>query len=194
MITRDFDPLADFHGLWTTELAETYLPIPAAAPGTSFECVDGYLIMSPSEGSRNSWAMLELGSLLRGQARAAGHRVYGTLNVAFDRQTWIEPDLTVLRGPIKNEVWVRVEKVLVVGEFVSPSSKLRDRIDKPKMCAAAGVPFYLRVEVDDFDVHVELLQLHNGAYVSHAKALGGMTFETDDPFPMSFDPAVLLES
>ncbi|WP_312880421.1 Uma2 family endonuclease [Actinokineospora xionganensis] len=99
-----------------------------------------------------------------------------------------------MREPIKDLVWVPVDKVLVVGEFVSPSSKRRDRIDKPKMCAEAGIPFYLRVEINQFDAHVELLKLDGGRYVSHANALGGMTFESEIPFPMKFDPATLLES
>lgn len=194
MITRDFDPLSELYGQWTTEFAEAYLPIPGAAAGTSFECVDGYLIMSPYEGSANGYAMLELAKLIDQPARAAGHRVYPTVNVRFSPQTWIQPDLTILREPIRNLVWVPVDKVLVVGEFVSPSSKRRDRIDKPKMCAEVGIPFYLRVEMSEFDVHVELLKLDGGRYAPHAKASGGVTFEAETPFPMKFDPAILLES
>lgn len=193
-IPHAFDPLLELYGQWTTGLAWAYLPIPGAAPGTSFECVDGYLIMDRYRGNANGYAMLELATLIKEPARAAGHRVYPTVNVSFSPQTWIQSDLTIVREPIKNLVWVPVENVLVVGEFVSLPSKCRDRIDKPRMCAEAGIPFYLRVKISEFDAHVELLRLDDGRYVPQAKALGGMTFETETPFPMKFDPATLLES
>jgi hypothetical protein len=89
--------------------------------------------------------------------------------------------------------WVPVDKVLMPVEFVSRSSRRRDRIDKPALRAEAGVPFYMRVEVDEHDAHVELLKLDGDRYVMHAKALSGQLFDTELPFPFSFDPAVLLE-
>jgi Uma2 family endonuclease len=194
MITRDFDPLSDLYGQWTTELAEMYLPIPEAAPGTSFECVDGYLVMSPYEGPGNGYAMLELAVIFREGARAAGFHVYPTVNMRFTPQTWIQPDLTILRAPAKGSTWVDTDEVLLVGEIVSPSSKRRDRIDKPAMCAEAKIPFFLLVEFSRFDIHVELLRLTDGEYVSHAKAMGGQLLESDVPFPMKFDPAALRNS
>lgn len=194
MVARDaFDPLSDLYGQWTTELADVYLPIPAAAPGTSFECVDGYLIMSPYESSRNGFAMLELALKFKDQARDSGFRVYPTVNVRFDDRTWIQPDLTVLRTPVKNLTWVPSDDVLLVCEFVSPSSRRRDRIDKPALCAEAKIPYFLRIEFDALDTRAELYKLADGRYRPHARAFGGMELASDVPFPMKFDPADLLE-
>lgn len=188
-----FDPLVELHGLWTTELAERYLPIEGAPPA-KYECLDGNLIMSPREGSANSYATIELGALLRGPARRAGHVAYSSVNMRFDNQRWIEPDLTVLRKPVKNVTWVPAELVLMPIEFVSRSSVRNDRIDKPALCAAAGVPYFLRVEVSLHEAHLELLRLDDGGeYVVQAKALAGQEFRTELPFPLSFDPAALLE-
>jgi Uma2 family endonuclease len=192
-IAPDFDPLAEFYGIWNTDLAEDYLPIPHVHAG-KYECLDGYLIMSPREGSPNSYAALLLGHLLFEPARAAGHRAYSALNVTFSPNRWIEPDLVVLNQPVKGLTWVPAEKVLIPIEFVSTSSRRKDRIDKPALCAAAGVPYFMRVEIDQYDVHVELFKLDDGEYTMHAKAQAGQLFETELPFPISFDPAVLLES
>jgi Uma2 family endonuclease len=194
MVPSGFDPLVELRGLWTTELAERYLPIEGLPPA-KYECLDGNLIMSPCENSGNSYAFLELGSMLRLAAREAGYRAYGSLNVLFHRQRWIQPDLTILRQPLKREDWVPAELVLMPIEFVSPSSRRQDRIDKHALCAAIGVPYYMWVEITDREAHVELLRLDDsGEYVVQAKALAGQEFRTDLPFPLSFDPEVLLES
>jgi Uma2 family endonuclease len=192
-IAPDFDPLVEFYGMWNTELAEYYLPIPRVHAG-KYECLDGYLIMSPREGSRNSNAALELGHILRGPARTAGHRAYSALNVTFAPNRWIEPDLVVLNQPVKGLTWVPIEMVLIPIELVSASSRRRDRIDKPALCAAAGVPYFMRVEIDQDDAQVEMFKLDDGEYILHTKAQAGHLFETEVPFPISFDPAVLLES
>jgi Uma2 family endonuclease len=193
-IAPDFDPLVELYGMWTTEAAEHYLPIPHTRLVGKYECLDGYLITSPREGSPNSYATLELGHILRDPARAAGHRAYSALNVEFHPNRWIEPDLVVLKEPVKGLTWIPADKVLIPIEFVSTSSRRRDRIDKPGLCAEAGIPYFMRVEIDEHDAHVELFKLDAGEYVLHAKALGGQQFMTIEPFPISFDPAVLLEA
>lgn len=190
---RQFDPLVDLAGLWTTELAERYLPIPGVPPA-KYECLDGHLIMSPCEGAWNSYGEMELGALLREPARRAGFRVYSRVNMRFGEQRWIEPDLAVLRGT-SGQLWVPSEKVAMPVEFVSPSSRWTDEYGKPKVCAEAGVPYFLRVNIQPCSsVRVELLRLQGHEYVPHACARDGERFETDLPFPFSFDPEVLLES
>jgi Uma2 family endonuclease len=189
-----FDPLVDLHGLWTTELAERYLPIEGAPPA-KYECLDGNLIMSPREGSPNSWATVRLIVLMDSPAREAGYFPYSSVNMLFNDRRWIEPDLTVLHQQVKNVIWVPAERVLMPIEFVSRSSVRRDRIDKPALCAEAGVPYFLRVEVNEHDAHLELLRLVDGGeYTLHAKASAGEEFSTELPFSLSFDPAELLES
>jgi Uma2 family endonuclease len=192
-LTEPFDPLVELAGMWTTELAERYLPIPGAVVG-KYECLDGKLIMSPYEGTSNGYGMLRLAMKIDGAAIKAGYRVYPTINMTFGPQRWIQPDAIVLKEPVKALTWVPAEKVLMPIEFVSPSSRLRDRIDKPRLCADAGIPYFMWVEVSRDDVRVELLRLEAGGYVPTAKALAGQLFETELPFPMSFDPADLLES
>ena len=51
----------------------------------------------------------------------------------------------------------------------------------------------MRVEFANNTVRVELFQLNDDRYELLAGGYSGQKFETDVPFPMSFDPAELLE-
>lgn len=187
-----FDPLVALAGLWTTKLAERYLPLDDLPPA-KYECLGGRLVKSPMEGAANRYAVGRLVILLDGPARDADALVYPSVNMRFDDQTWIEPDVAVLRESAQQATWVPAGRVLMPVEFVSPGSRRRDRIDKPALCAAAGVPFFLRVEIDGAYVAVELHELVDRAYVSRQRAVSGQRFRTDVPFAMDFDPLELLE-
>ncbi|MDR7302089.1 Uma2 family endonuclease [Haloactinomyces albus] len=190
----EFDPLVELHGLWTPELADRYLPIPGMPPA-KYECLDGKLILSPYEGSANIHAADEIFVRLRKPAHSAGGGAYTTLNIQLGPKRWIQPDFAVLKQPARGQVWIPPEQVLLVGECVSPSSRKADRIDKPALCAAAGIEYFMQVEVSYAHRHAEivLMRLDKGDYRVHAKALAGSTFTTEVPFPLSFDPAELLE-
>ncbi len=190
----EFDPLVELHGVWTPELADRYLPIPGMPP-VKYECQDGKLILSPYEGAANTYAAYRLLTLLEPPARQLGARVYPTLNVQLGAKRWIQPDFSVLGQPARGQVWIPADQALLVGECVSPSSRRIDRIDKPAMCAEAGIEYFMRVEVSYAREHAEivLLRLDGDHYAVHAKALAGSTFTTEVPFPLSFDPGELLE-
>lgn len=191
---QPFDPLIDLDGLWTPELAEHYLPIEGAPPAR-YEAVNGKLVMSPREGSANSWAASRLLIMLDRFAEGTAHAVYNTLNVQLGPKSWIEPDLVVLIEPVRRMTWVPAEKVLMPVEFVSPSSQRRDRIDKPKLAAAAGIPYYLLVEIADElkSPEIHLFQLFGETYKPTASAIGGQQFHMKSPFGASFYPEELLE-
>nr|WP_232327996.1 Uma2 family endonuclease [Kibdelosporangium sp. MJ126-NF4]CEL15836.1 hypothetical protein [Kibdelosporangium sp. MJ126-NF4]CTQ93761.1 hypothetical protein [Kibdelosporangium sp. MJ126-NF4] len=190
---ESFDPLVDLYGIWTTDLAERYLPIEGAPPA-KYECVDGKLILSPYEAGPNVYAADELRTLVKPAVRAAGLRVYTTVNLRFELQKWIQPDFAVVRSPVGG-VWVDAADAVVVGEFVSPSSRFRDRIDKPALCAAAKIPYYMTGEVSlvEEQASVRLWRLTDDGYQLIANASAGERFEMDEPFAMSFDPIELLD-
>lgn len=189
-----FDPLVEFANMWTTNAAERYLPI-TGLNVAKYECLDGQLIMSPYESSTNSYAAGQLHLCMHEPATASDHRVYGAVNLAFQPDRWIQPDVTVLNRPAAGLVWVPPHYVTMVVEFVSPSSRRRDRIDKPVLCADAGIPYYLEVEVSvpRKTASVRLLKLAVAGYEEHASAMAGHRFETESPFPISFDPIDLLD-
>ncbi|SFP79370.1 Putative restriction endonuclease [Amycolatopsis arida] len=80
-------------------------------------------------------------------------------------------------------------------ELVSPSSRRRDRLDKPTLAAAAGIPYYMRVEImrrlNTAEVH--LYELKGTEYRPLASAMAGESFRIERPFALSFDPIELLE-
>lgn len=192
----DFDPLVEFAGMWNTRLADRYLPIPEL-PGAKYECVDGRLFVSPSEAFSNTYGETALVRLLSSGSRTAGFYVTTTVNLAFNPDHWIQPDVTVLHTLPRDDSedkWVPAALCTMVVEFVSPSSRRRDRIDKPGICAAAGIPYFMRVELTRKlrTVSVQLLKLDDGDYRLIEQALARQVFRVDEPFPIEFAPEDLL--
>jgi hypothetical protein len=194
----DFDPLRDFAGMWNTTLAERYLPLPGH-PFSKYECVDGRLFVSPAEASSNSYGKLRLAALMEVPARAAGLVVYGSINLRVNPDTWIEPDVTLLRHvPDKDSdgLWVPADHCALAVEFVSRSSRRRDVLDRPAVCGPAGIPYFMHIEIVRRLQHVEITLARLGAKGVHsvmAEAISGQVFEMSEPFKVSFDPAELLE-
>ncbi|MEV1329661.1 Uma2 family endonuclease [Micromonospora costi] len=191
-----FDPLVDLDGMWTTQLADRYLPLPEL-PHARYECIDGRLVMTPAEAGTNSYGELHLAHLLKPAARAAGFYVFGQVNLTFTPQRWIQPDVTVLHtvpSTDEEDRWIPARFCTLAVEFVSPGSRRQDFVDKPRRCADGGVPYFMRVELSRRLRHasVELFTLAGGAYVSAAQAVSGELLKVDLPFPIEFDPADLL--
>ena len=188
-----FNPLVDLDGLWTTDLAEQFLPIDGMPPA-KYECVDGKLLVSPYEAAPNTHAAAQLMFLTKHAARKVGLRVYTTVNLRLGFQRWLQPDFAVLRNPVPG-VWAEIEDAVIVGEFISPSSRKRDRIDKPALCAEAGIPYYLygTASLKDHSVSLCLSRLDGDHYVPIAQAWAGEPFEMREPFEVAFDPIELLD-
>ncbi len=189
MDTEEFDPLVEFHGRWTMELAERYLPIPGI-PASKYECWDGRLYMAPAEAAQNSYGAQKLGRLFAPGAEAAGFYVYGPVNLSMGRpDRWLQPDLTTLRSP-ETGTWVAAHECLMPVEFVSPSSEVRDKLDKPLLYASVGIPWYMTVELDSGTdrATVALHRRDKWDYVQTLKVLAGQRFEMTVPFKAAFDP------
>jgi Uma2 family endonuclease len=191
-----FDPLIDFDGMWTTKLAKRYLPLPEL-PTAKYECIDGRLIVRPTEVGANSYGEGELISLMKPSAKAAGLYVYGSVNLAYNPDTWIQPDVTVLHTlprTDEEDMWIPVGFCSMVVEFVSKSSRKQDFVNKPQRCAQWGIPYFMRVELVRQLGHasVDLLKLLDGEYKQLATGISGQRFEASEPFPMGFDPRQLL--
>lgn len=192
-----FDPLYEFAGGWTTALAERYLPLPEMGRA-KYECENGRLVVTPTEGSANSYAEIKLARILAPFAEAAGFLVYGEVNLAFGPGDWIEPDLTILNRSGEGQIWIPADACTMPVEMISRASSVRrDIIDKPAKCAAAGIPYFLHVQLDRRLGHAEVtlsrLDREAAHYVTSGRALAGEKLTVAEPFPLSFDPADLLE-
>lgn len=191
-----FDPLIDLDGMWTTELADRYLPLPEL-PTARYECINGRLVMTPAEALSNAFGEMKLARLLAPAAEAAGFYVSGPVNLTFDSRQWIQPDVTILHSlPQTDEEdrWVPVRLCTMAVEFVSTGSRKQDFVDKPRRCAEAGVPYFMRVEIVRRLRHasVTFFTLVDGEYQCTAEAVAGQRLQAEQPFVINFDPRELL--
>jgi Uma2 family endonuclease len=74
-----------------------------------------------------------------------------------------------------------VDEVVLVVEVVSPHTRARDRLGKPAEYAAAGIPFYWRVEQNP--IHIYAYRLAPGGIYELAADTSDV-LELDDPFPL----------
>ncbi|MEU6077993.1 Uma2 family endonuclease [Micromonospora sp. NPDC047074] len=192
-----FDPLVDHDGLWTTQFADRYLPLPEL-PDARYECIDGRLVMTPAEVGTDSYGEIKLARMLSPAAETHGFYVFGQMNLTFSPRRWIQPDVTVLHALPKTDEedrWISAHLCTMAVEFVSPGSRRQDFVDKPMRCAEGRVPYFLRVELTRRLGHAQA-ELFTpgtfGGYDTVARAVGGRRLSADLPFPIDFDPAELL--
>ncbi len=144
------DPVRQRNGTYTIE---DLLGLPDRAP-RKVELLDGVMIMSPSPSMRHQNLARRLCNWLEGNAAPEEFEVTSDVGLMIDARTALEPDVVLLRAPAVEEhhLFAPDEAVLVV-EIVSPGTIRRDRISKPALYAAAGVPHYWRIEQDPLTIY-----------------------------------------
>ncbi|MFC4108902.1 Uma2 family endonuclease [Micromonospora zhanjiangensis] len=190
------DPLVDFDGRWTTELADRLLPRPEL-PLVRYECIDGRLVDVPTRTMSDTFGAATLIHLLGPAAQAVKFFVCGPVNLTFDTRKWIQPDVTVLHAlpeTDEEDKWVPARLCTLAVEFVSAGSRKQDFVGKPRRCAEGGVPYFMRVEIARRLRHasVEFLTLVDGEYQRTAEAVCGRRLRVSQPFEIDFDPHDLL--
>lgn len=139
--------------------------------GQRYEIVDGGLLVSPPPTVLHQAIADRVRRLLRAAAGAAFEVLEG-VGVQQANGVLI-PDVLVAHTAA---VWsgrsllVPADLLLAV-EIVSPSSATTDRVTKPTLYAAAGVPAYWRVELEGAEApSVMTYRLSGTAYVEQASA------------------------
>jgi Uma2 family endonuclease len=76
----------------------------------------------------------------------------------------LEPDVLLLYADLAEieTHFSTPNRVAIVVEVVSPSTRKRDRFEKPFEYAEAGIPFFWRIEQDP--VHIHAYELSGGVY------------------------------
>jgi Uma2 family endonuclease len=161
----------DAHGMWPPDpmrqrrasyTVEDVLKLPADAPRV--ELRDGVMIVVPSP----TLGHQDIGYLLWQWFRmnAPPHlRPSGATGVLVGLKDALEPDVLLLNAEtvVLDRHYSTADQVVIAVEVVSPGTKKRDRLEKPAEYAAAGVPFYWRIEQNP--VHVFAYELGaDGAY------------------------------
>nr|WP_205862659.1 Uma2 family endonuclease [Planosporangium thailandense] len=157
---------------------EDVLALPDDAPRV--ELVDGVMVVVPSptvghQGIANLlWAWLH--------AHCPAHLTAGTaLGVAVGANSTCEPDVLLFSPEVSQDNhYLMPHQVMLVVEVVSPSTRRRDRLEKPAVYADAGIPYFWRVEQNPVQVHA--YKLTDGIYKEQATSAD--EFVVAEPFPI----------
>ena len=140
---------------------EDILLLPDDAPRC--ELTDGVITTVPQPTLGHQWIAASLRQWLHEHLPTSACEPAVRLGVIMSHRDTLEPDVVLLRGPIRGDHhYFDPAQVLIAVEIVSPGTRRRDRLEKPAVYAAAGVPHFWRVETDP--VHVHAYDLVEGRY------------------------------
>ncbi|MGP3935279.1 Uma2 family endonuclease [Nonomuraea sp. KM88] len=171
---------------------EDWLRLPET--GEWIELIDGSFVVSPMPAYDHALCAGRLRAILLDAAPDEFEVVEtGNLRVGDDG---LIPDVVVGHADaiIAGPVALSASDVVCVAEVVSPGkvNRERDYTIKPPRYAAAGIPVFLRIDLEGHGTpRVEVFHLGKGAYELVAEAKAGTVLTLDQPFPVSFDPALL---
>ncbi|MET7708224.1 Uma2 family endonuclease [Micromonospora sp. NPDC005413] len=130
---------------------EDLLALPDDAPRV--ELVDGVIQVTPSPtlGHQDISFLVRLWL----HSHAPGDlRVAQAVGVGLGFNTSRQPDVLLYRAEVpSNRSMLRPADVVLAVEIVSPGTRRIDRFAKPGEYAAAGIPFYWRIEQDPVHVY-----------------------------------------
>jgi Uma2 family endonuclease len=160
--------------------------------GVRYELVDGVpRVMTPARGSHQT-AARRIANELEATA-PPGCAVFESVGVVLAPDQRPIPDVVVLRNTsLDTDLFnFPVDVVVLAVEIVSPSTRSDDRFRKPALYAQAGIPCYLRVELDPPHVVAYLIGA-DGLYEEAGRAEPGAALTLTEPFPITIDPAALV--
>lgn len=150
------------------------------------ELVDGALIVTPPGRPRHSAVATRLARLLA-DAAPEELEVLVEAGLFLDDRNYRVPDVLVCRRSALDEDRLRPRDVLLVVEVVSSTSLTQDRVEKPAVYAAAGIPSFWRLEPEQGRLDVCVLRGLVYAEERHTR-----TVTVAEPFPAVIDLATLL--
>jgi Uma2 family endonuclease len=133
--------------------------------GMRRELVDGVLLVSPAPARIHQIVTRRLANELEG-ACPARYGVVDGAEVRISKRRSLIPDVLVatIESIHDDTPQLGPEDVVLAVEVVSPGSKTMDRVTKPNLYAAAGIPCYWRVELDG-GLRIHTHQLDGQAYL-----------------------------
>lgn len=148
--------------------------------------------MSPAPTPLHQDVIFRLQTILH-QAAPSHLKVFSTVNVrASDRDFYI-PDIVVVPRARARSVALMFapSDLLLVVEVVSPSTGMHDRTAKVEAYAAAGIPLYWRVDPEGPILYV--YELEGDTYQKPVAHKAGSMITLSAPYPVTFDPAELID-
>lgn len=169
-------------GPWTED---EYFALPEMP--TKVELVDGVLVVMPLSSVVHQRLVWQLGRILEESCPTQEWEVFAGLNVRLWPGHVRNPDVIVTRRGAMSRYVPATDTVLLV-EITSPGNFRQDRIVKHGDYAAAGVPFYLRVDLEKGHEALEatLFELVDGGYRETARSASGL-LRSSLPWPFEVD-------
>lgn len=137
--------------------------------GPRVELINGRFVIGAAPAYLHQGLADELCRLLRDALREHGRgdlRARTGLGVKIAPPHAFVPDVAVVRQQPAGTTSLKAADLVLAVEVVSPRTKRQDRFDKPVAYAAAGVPYFWRIEPNRAAPPVVLaFELVNGQYV-----------------------------
>jgi Uma2 family endonuclease len=150
-----------------------------------YELINGRLALSPSPLPFHQFLGNEILYALR-MRRPREYFLVTDQSVLIDSRNEPRPDVVVMWRRGANRTPVLAADVLVAVEVVSPDSTVRDRQDKRKLYAYAGIPAYWMVDpLAERVTFTQLLLSPAGDYHQHLQTDGLVTI--DQPWEVTLD-------
>ncbi|MEU6784834.1 Uma2 family endonuclease [Nonomuraea angiospora] len=159
--------------------------------GNRYELFNGSLLVSPAPTKLHQLALYQVQRILDAAA-PPGLVLLSTVNLRVSVRDQYIPDFVVAteESLYTDSLVFSPEELLLAVEVVSPSTKKRDKILKADVYAAAGIPNYWRVELDEGPT-LYAYELNSDRYDPPTAYKAGQVAHLTTPFPVSFDPADL---
>ncbi|AVH25204.1 Uma2 family endonuclease [Nocardia cyriacigeorgica] len=168
--------------------------------GLRYEVLNGQLVVSPVPEPRHQVLIQRLLRVLDDAAPTTFVALGGVGILIGDDEPI--PDVIVATEPIPWDArGIPVEQVQLAVEVVSASTTLQDRMVKPVLYAAAGIPNYWRFEINSFKgrlpgEELPVLFAHvlgsDNTYEQTHRVPAGEKVTLRSPFDVTIDPAALL--
>jgi Uma2 family endonuclease len=160
--------------------------------GVRYELFEGSILVSPPPALRHSRAANRLRNLLARQAPADIEIAQDTGVTVHGRRTYFIPDVCVVRAAAfdKDDDQLDQDDVLLAVEVLSPSNPGNDLVLKRHYYAAGGIPQYWIV--DPKARRLTVLTLDGATYADRAVVEPGQVWRSEQPFPLTIDPADFL--
>jgi len=130
--------------------------------GRRWELIDGSLTVSPSATTDHNTIALWIANALWDTNPSNEFVVGLDQSATIDRHNEPRPDVIVASAEFFQQSPFPMTSAQLVVEVVSPSTRKRDRLEKPADYAAAGIPHFWRIEQDP--LHVFAYDLVGGGY------------------------------
>jgi|SRR5579875_38232 len=159
--------------------------------GRRYELLDGMLAVSPRPVVIHQVAAARL--LVRlGGASPGGYEVIPEPALQLSADTEFAPDLVVV--PVEQAAGAKLTRPpLLAVEVRSPSTAFIDLTRKKAAYARFGAQAYWIVDPDRRRPSVTAFVLDGDGYAEATRATGDETFRAEQPYPVEFRPAQLVE-